>query len=50
MTKRTDKEIQVAQEVIQSLVNYCMRHKKESLTIREMEATIVTLELEKMMK
>jgi len=47
---RTDKEIDVAQEVIQSLINYCGRQKKKSLSLSEMKATIVTLELEKMLK
>ena len=47
---RTDKELDVAQEVIESLINYCKRHKKKSLNICEMKATIVTLELEKMIK
>jgi len=47
---RTDKQIQVAQDVIQSLVNYCVRQKKEGLDIAELNATIVTLELEKRMK
>ena len=50
MKKRTDKEITVAQDVLQSLINYCMRHDQTGLTIPELKATIVTLELNKRVK
>ena len=50
MTKRTKKEIKVAQALLESLINYCVRQKKTGLTIPEMKATIATLELESRMK
>ncbi len=50
MTKRTKKEITVAQELLQSLINYCLRQNQTGMTISELHATIATLELEKMNK
>lgn len=45
---RSDAELVVAQQVIQSLINYCERNKKKSLDMAELRATIATLELERM--
>ena len=45
---RTNPEIRVAQEVLESLLGYCKRQKKNSLSVAEIKATIITLELEKM--
>ncbi len=44
---RTNQEITVAQEVIQSLINWCGRRNRKTITITELNSTIVTLELEK---
>ncbi len=46
--KRTKKELTVAQDVIESLIAYCLRHDIDGLDIDTLRATVATLELEKM--
>ena len=44
---RTREEIGVAQDAIHSMIMYCVRNKKKSLTISEMKKTIEILEKDK---
>jgi len=45
--RRTNKEIKIGQEMVQSLINYCKRNKRTTLKLHELKACIVTLELGK---
>ena len=49
-TNRSDRDITIAQELLESLINYCIRNDKKGLDIAELKASIATLELERMGK
>ena len=47
---RTKKEILLAQAMVESLISYCKRNKKKGLTVRELELSVATLEMELLSK
>ncbi len=47
---RTIEEISIGQDMIHSMICYCVRNKKKSLTISEMKKSIGRLEKEKYKK
>ena len=47
---RTKKDILIGQQMVQSLINYCKRNKLKGLTIRELELSMATLEMELLSK
>ncbi len=47
---RNKRDILIGQQMVQSLINYCKRNKRKTLTVRELELSIATLEMELLSK
>ncbi len=47
---RTENDIIVGQQMVQSLINYCKRLNRKTISVKELEMSIATLDMELLTK